>query len=474
MNYTQDEERLLSQAGMHLNSGKISEAIKIYTSLLKESENQSLLLFRHGLAEYLAGDQVSGIAKMDDAYGVSDSSTFAALYEGAVFHVASLHDYPAAKKLFSAAVSKRPSFDTTEYLIHAIQYCMHNQIDEEALDLSEQFVERHAGDFRSWLYHGIALRHLGFGDRAVASFEKSVELNPQHGEAWEMLTLLAFDNDDHKLFTDAIGKSRALSSKPSLALLLLQVGEFLESASLYKPLAVEFPNEDTFYNLAYCFYGSGSFPEAMEAIEAALQFSPNEQYYLVFKKRIYLGLGDYDAALRVGQNIVKLYPLERESWLELAGVFFWAGDFETSLTHINHAFELSPPSSELLASRANVLRRLGRTEEAIKDCRAALGLNRNCLSTLLATAQTLCNIKIPAKNQIDEARRCVDRLKSSLRLRRDLLAFDVMRSDVAVLEHDKENAKAKEVQASILSDPHAPPWQRKLDTVKLKALTEAT
>src|SRR4051812_33356532 len=183
---------------------------------------------------------------------------------------------------------------------------------------------------------GEAFRALGRMNEAIASYRKSIELNPNHPDAWGNLSLAAG-----------------------------QVGRIDEMVSALERLAQLLPDRgDVHDRLGAAYYKQGDPYKAAAAHRRAIALSPNSA-------PAYANLGlalaktkAFEEAIASCRRAVELAPDAAEAHGMLAVVLDQAGRIEESLAAFERAAAINPKVSDYYGHPGTILERLDRTDEA--------------------------------------------------------------------------------------------------------------
>ncbi len=227
---------------------------------------------------------------------------------------------------------------------------------------------------------GFSLFQQGKSRQAIAALEKALAIDPKHAKAHNNMALAAIDLGELELAEAHYVESLAIEAQPAihndLGFVLERQGMADEAIEQYrKSLVLDPKGASAHYNLAVSLARRSEFAEAERHFRAALEASPNP--------RTLIGLGIVLAEQgRVVEGIATLHdaieaaPEQPAGYDELAKLLLEQGKLEESASNYRQVVRLRPDAA---AHRklAEVLTRLGRTDEARRAAEAAKALEPN-------------------------------------------------------------------------------------------------
>jgi tetratricopeptide (TPR) repeat protein len=163
---------------------------------------------------------------------------------------------------------------------------------------------------------------MGDKGRAVNSFQKAVDLNPEFREGWIMMgdVLTELKNDKAILYYDnAIHlDSSDVKTWHNKAYALSILGKKEESMNLFKQISIKFPDyEPAFFNLGMLYKERDSIPEAIEYFSKSIQLNSSEPTSYYQRGLCYLKTGDKVKAKADFTTAAALEPTFEEALNEL-------------------------------------------------------------------------------------------------------------------------------------------------------------
>jgi len=104
--------------------------------------------------------------------------------------------------------------------------------------------------------------------------------------------------------------------------------------------------------------------ESLKSADRALKLNPNNIQALNLKARILSGSNRFNEAILVIDKSLKLDPLNAWTWYLKGVIFENHNRYEQSLQYFDNAIDLDPYYEDAYSSKASVLTKLDRTEEA--------------------------------------------------------------------------------------------------------------
>ena len=239
---------------------------------------------------------------------------------------------------------------------------------------------------------GLSRAAAGRGDGAIASLRKTVELMPNHPEAWRILGdhLLAVGDTDEgdeayarhiqcsaqdpalqqaaaaMVKNDVPTAERLLKShliqKPTdvpairmLAEVAVRCGRTAEAEHLLQrclELAPSFAAAR--YNYAVLLHRRNESPEALAQIERCLEADPNSPSYRNLAAVILSRIGDYERSSAMYARLLDEYPQNAKVWLSYGHVLKTEGRQDDSVTAYRKSISLMPAFGEAYWSLANL------------------------------------------------------------------------------------------------------------------------
>ncbi len=227
---------------------------------------------------------------------------------------------------------------------------------------------------------GFSLFQQGKSQEAVAALEKALAVDPKHAKAHNNMALASIDIGEFEVAEAHYRESLAIEPHPAiyndLGFVLERQGMTEEAIEQYrKSLELDPKSASAHYNLAASLARSGDFPEAERHFRAALESKPNSQ--------VYTGLGfvlwqqgRVDEAISSLQVAIDTDPQNAAAYDHLGTILIQQGRLEEAASSYRRLVR-TRPSAAAHQELAQVLLRLGRTDEARKEMEIATALSRD-------------------------------------------------------------------------------------------------
>ena len=185
--------------------------------------------------------------------------------------------------------------------------------EKEAIALLKNAIATDYGNRAEYYYYlGIIYRNIKDNEKAIASFQKAIELKRNFSKAYANLGIVFQDigNSDEAILL--YKKALAINSEEekacnNLALIYTDMGRDKEALALYKRLTEINPRYvDAYVNLGrlYCIFGK--YKKAITALEKALEFNPNLAIAYNNLSIAYFYNGKYDLAIKYCDKAIEL------------------------------------------------------------------------------------------------------------------------------------------------------------------------
>ncbi len=227
---------------------------------------------------------------------------------------------------------------------------------------------------------GFSLFQQGKSAEAVVALEKALAIDPKHSKAHNNMALASIDLGELELAEVHYRESLAIEPQPAiyndLGFVLERQGMPEEAAEAYRK-AVELDPESASanYNLAASLARSGNFAEAESHFRTALEKSPNTQTYtglgVVLSQQ-----GREEEAIASLRAAIEADPKNAAAYDALATIFVQQGKLEEAESTYRLIIR-NQPSAAAHHELAQVLERLGRTDEARREMETAEALSRS-------------------------------------------------------------------------------------------------
>jgi eukaryotic-like serine/threonine-protein kinase len=157
-------------------------------------------------------------------------------------------------------------------------------------------------------------------DRAIAAFEEATQHDPEYAKAWAALG-------------GAFSLKGAFLSMPEMIHKAIELER--------RALAIDQENADAHTFLGTSLLSLGQVDEAIAEIREAIRLEPdNAQAHQSLARALWLGKGDFAAAVPAFERAIELNPQAGYSYLQLALLLAWLGEYERAAEISRQAVDL--------------------------------------------------------------------------------------------------------------------------------------
>ncbi|MCW6052313.1 tetratricopeptide repeat protein [Lyngbya sp. CCAP 1446/10] len=213
---------------------------------------------------------------------------------------------------------------------------------------------------------------------AIASFDKALEIKPDHDTAWNNRAVVLYTLEK---FEEAIASfDKALAIKPDCELAwnnrghaLRYLGKLEEAiASFDKALEIKPDYHDAWYNRGVALRYSRKLEEAIASFDKALKFKPDKHEAWCNRGIALRYLGKLEEAIASFDKALEFKPDKHEAWCNRGIALDNLGRLEEAIASFDKALEIKPDLHEAWNNRGGVMYNLGKLEEAIASYDKAL------------------------------------------------------------------------------------------------------
>jgi tetratricopeptide (TPR) repeat protein len=227
---------------------------------------------------------------------------------------------------------------------------------------------------------GFALFQQGKSEEAVGALEKALAVDPKHWKAHNNMALASIDIGELEMAEVHYRESLAIEPQPAiyndLGFVLDRQGLPYEAVEMYrKSLELDPESATAHYNLAASLARSGEFAEAEPHFRSVLEIDPSTQAYTGLGIVLWQQ-GRADEAVASLQSAIKADPKNAAAYDQLGTIQVQQGKLEEAASTYRSLVR-SQPSAAAHQELAQVLQRLGRTDEARKELEMATALKRS-------------------------------------------------------------------------------------------------
>jgi tetratricopeptide (TPR) repeat protein len=217
---------------------------------------------------------------------------------------------------------------------------------------------------------GFALFQQGKSEESVAALEKALAVDPKHWKAHNNMALASIDIGELEMAEIHYRESLAIQPQPAiyndLGFVLERQGMPDEAVEMYrKSLDLDPASASAHYNMAASLARSGEFAKAEPHFRAVIEKKPSTQAYTGLGIVLWQQ-GRGDEAIVSLQNAIKADPKNASAYDQLGTIQVQQGKLEEAASTYRSLVR-NQPSAAAHQELAQVLKRLGRTDEARKE-----------------------------------------------------------------------------------------------------------
>jgi len=207
--------------------------------------------------------------------------------------------------------------------------------------------------------------------KSIEEYKKITELDPKDVDSWLMLGRL------HKVAQNSVDAQnaykKALEVDPDsedaltgLAMVYADLGDNTAAADLLKKLASKNPTPRSLQALAAAYEQMHEYALAAETLKRTLELNPpNAAEIKRFMAADLRRAGQFQAALKVYQDLVAEEPSDAESYLRMSNIYTQLRDFAKAREAEDKARAIEPNNLDVRYNEVTILESEGKTTEAI-------------------------------------------------------------------------------------------------------------
>ena len=222
---------------------------------------------------------------------------------------------------------------------------------------------------------GVVARQRGDAARAAGLIREALAVDPSQARAYANLGAALQDLGDTQAALDSYDQALRLDPRYPLAWdnrgnTLRRLGRLPEALHSYEQALALAPNADAWCHHAIALHDLGRHADAVVSAERALQARPGHADALLALGNALQGLECFDEAL-AAYDAALAGAARADIWCARGSALKKAGELAAALASYERALALHPAYALAQHYRANTLRALGRTDEAIAAYRKA-------------------------------------------------------------------------------------------------------
>ncbi len=245
---------------------------------------------------------------------------------------------------------------------------------------------------------GAILRKQGKLHKAVAVFDRAIQLNPDYTEAYNNRGNALRDlgriqdalNDYNRAIQLNQGFAEAYNSR---GISKEDLGRFQEALSDYnKAIQLKMDYFEAYFNRGNVLKGLGRVQEALNNYNKAIQLKPNYAEAYNNRGNALKNLGRLQEALNDYDKVIQLKPDFVEAYYNRGNVLKDLGRIQEALNDYNEAIQLKPDYAEAYNNRGISLVNFDRFQEALSDYNKAIQLKMDYVKAYNNRGNALKNL----------------------------------------------------------------------------------
>jgi tetratricopeptide (TPR) repeat protein len=230
----------------------------------------------------------------------------------------------------------------------------------EAESKSRALVKSQPNNVLAWTYLGMASVRLGQAQQGIQAYERAIALNPKDTRLYFDVALLYASKNDLGMAIDRYQKGLSLEDR----------------------------NGTAYYNYGRLLTSQGRFPEAIAALNRAVEINPiDTEARTALVEVLLLAKQRREAADQV-RVFLETSRVPARALVSLGALLGRSGEAELAKTVLTRALSISPDSSEAHVELSKVCLALNQYPSAVRAAKRAVELNPASLETNLALAET--------------------------------------------------------------------------------------
>jgi len=219
---------------------------------------------------------------------------------------------------------------------------------------------------------GASFFALGRSEEAMSYFNKALEINPKHADAWLGKGIVLIVHGRYKEAIECL--DNAIKIRPgnviawyNKGLALDNLGKHIEAIEYYDKILEFNPRHtDALSGKGVALSSLRRYEEAIECFNKALEINPGRIETWIQKGLAMVTLNKYDEAVKCFDKALEINPRFDAAWYGKGFVMIRLNEYEKAVECFNRVLEIKPEHAEAWYSKGYALVRLGRYEEAVE------------------------------------------------------------------------------------------------------------
>lgn len=239
--------------------------------------------------------------------------------------------------------------------------------------------------------------YIGEGDKALELVEQGLEFYPNDvllNVFMARKALLDSDYEQAKHFADTIDDKESPDYHYLVAEIMIAQGHTEKADEYLRPLFVKTPADEVrefVKDVGNLFLDYAVFDKAYEWMMRIAD--DNSDDFKELMGRALIGVGRYQEAEQLFNELLDRYPYSQAYWAALASAQYMSEDFESAITSSEFALAIDPKHLASLSYKANSLMKMGNDEEALRFFKRFEDISPDDPSNLLNMGGCLMNLR---------------------------------------------------------------------------------
>lgn len=184
---------------------------------------------------------------------------------------------------------------------------------DRALDLDPQH-------FSTWYNRGVCLTFLNQHSQALNSYNRAIEANPLHPLAWYNRGISLFDLGEHRSAIESY--DTAINLDPQQAeiwnnrgVCLFEIGEYTQALDSYdRAIEIDSRSASIWYNRGASLSKLGEYTQAVASYDKAIEIDPQNNRFWHNRGNSLSDIGDYELAVKSYSRAIELEPEDASAY----------------------------------------------------------------------------------------------------------------------------------------------------------------
>ena len=254
---------------------------------------------------------------------------------------------------------------------------------EQTVSLAESLAGQYPNTLL--LYDILGAAHMGLknADKTIASYQKVLQLNPNHTDAHNNMGMALYDQ-----------------------------GRFDEAVESYqKAVKLEPDFADAHYNLGNALKQKGDLKQAIESYKSSLAINPDDIEILDVYGNALREYGNFSEAIEAYEQVIKIHPDYAEAYFNLGVAQKSSNEISAAIQSYKQAIKINPDFAVAYYNLGNALKGQGELDAAINSYKQAININPKY-------AEAYSNMGIVLKNK-DDLNAAIESYKQAICIKPD-------------------------------------------------------